>query len=95
MMTFHQVCEAIRQEMSVGLPDGRTGVIAEFRDYDWRNFQVTVTLEDGEKLTVHQYGEIKPANPDAFPDPFAALKISIKAEILTKLGLNDDTQNPE
>ena len=54
MMTLHQVCKAVRQEMVVELPDGRTGVIADFKDYDWRNFQVTVTLEDGERETVSQ-----------------------------------------
>jgi hypothetical protein len=90
MMTLHQVCEAVRQEMFVELPDGRTGVIADFKDYDWRNSQVTVTLEDGERETVSQWGDIKPALEGSFPNPFSSLVRDWKGRIQAALGIDEN-----
>ena len=92
MMTLHQVCEAVRQEMVVELPDGRTGVIADFKDYDWRNFQVTVTLEDGQRETVSQWGAIKPAVDDAGTNPFSSLVRDWKERIQEALGIDENGQ---
>ena len=89
-MTLRQICNAIREETTVRLPDGREGVIADFKDYDWRNYQVTVTTDDGGRETVSQWGDIKPALGEAFPNPFASLVASTKAEILNRLGVDED-----
>lgn len=72
MLTLNQVMTAIREQMFVELPDGRTGIIAAVQDYDALRYEVTVTLENGERVSVHQFGEIKPALAGAFPNPFAA-----------------------
>jgi hypothetical protein len=81
MMTLRQICNAIREETTLRLPDGRTGVIAEFKDYDWRNYQVTVTTEDSGPETVSQWGDVCPAFPKL--ESFIA---DVRAEIFANPG---------
>lgn len=85
MMTLNQIMTAIREQMFVELPDGRTGIIAKTEDYDWRNSIVTVTLENGDRVAALQNGEIKPALEGAFANPFAQQLGMWKDRIAAKL----------
>lgn len=89
MMTLNQVCQAVKGEVFVELPDGRTGMIASLEDYDWRTANVTVTLEDGTRETLSQW-DIKPALAGSLPNPFSTLVEQWKQRIRDRLGAIED-----
>lgn len=89
MMTLNQVCQAVKGEVFVELPDGRTGLIATLADYDWRTDSVTVTLEDGTRETLSQW-DIKPALVGTLPNPFSSLVEQWKQRIQDRLGAAED-----